>query len=52
MLYLAKRNMDVLSVYQFDGEDELKAKIWAEVLGEDLDIVKKILKVERCLDIG
>lgn len=40
-LYLAKRNMDVLSVYQFDGEDELKAKIWAEVLGEDLDVVRK-----------
>ena len=41
ILYLAKRNMDVLSVYQFDGEDELKAKIWAEVLGDDIDVVKK-----------
>lgn len=40
-LYLAKRNIDVLSVYQFDGEDELKAEIWSDILDDDMESVSK-----------
>ncbi len=34
-VYLAKAKNGVLSIYNFDGEDEEKVAIWKEVLGED-----------------
>jgi hypothetical protein len=32
VIYLAKRNGNVLSIYQFDGEDEEKVKLWESLL--------------------
>ena len=34
-VYLAKTKNGVLSLYNFDGEDEEKVAIWKEVLGDD-----------------